>query len=153
MADMPSVSDIEQVLVHRGTMRLVERVLEYDSDNIAVEVRVPLDSPFHAGCGVPAYVGIEYMAQAVAAWAGCTARAQGQAPSLGFLLGSRRYECAVSDFASGWTLRVEAHREIVGASGLGVFSCRILKDEQELAWANISVYEPRDANAFLEETT
>lgn len=145
MAGTPHLADIDQVLVHRGTMRLVERVLDWDGDTIVVEVNVPFDSPFHVEGGVPAHVGIEYMAQAVAAWAGCTARLRNQPPSLGFLLGTRRYECALARFDSGWTLQVEARCEVVDASGLGVFSCRILKDGEDLARANVSVYQPPEA--------
>jgi predicted hotdog family 3-hydroxylacyl-ACP dehydratase len=151
-----AILDIEQVMPHRGSMRLVDRVLAWDSEHITVAVQVPLEGPFHAEGGVPAYVGIEYMAQAVACWAGCQARLRGLPPPLGFLLGSRRYACTVPVFASGWRLRVEARRELMGDNGLGVFACRIVREgeneaeELELASANVSVFEPPDAQAYLE---
>ena len=100
--------------------------------------------------GVPAYVGIEYMAQAVACWAGCQARMRGLPPPLGFLLGTRRYASHVPMFTCGHVLRVEARRELMGDNGLGVFACRILQGDMELAAANISVFEPPDAAAYLE---
>jgi len=150
MTDFPAIADIEYVIPHRGAMLLLDRVLGYDADGIAVELRVPGDGPFHVEGGVPAYVGIEYMAQAVACWAGCMARKRGEAPPIGFLLGSRRYASAVPLFASGRRLRVEARREILGENGLGVFACRILEDGRELATANVSVFEPPDAAAYLE---
>jgi predicted hotdog family 3-hydroxylacyl-ACP dehydratase len=49
-------------------------------------------------------------------------------------------------------LRVEATRELLGDNGLGMFSCRILGDGEELATANVSVFEPPDAMAYLETT-
>ena len=142
--------DIEQVIPHRGTMLLVDRVVHWDAETVAVELTVPADSPFHVDGGVPGYVGVEYMAQAVACWAGCQARERGEPPPLGFLLGSRRYACAVPLFSSGQSLRVEARREILGENGLGVFACRILAADRELATANVSVFEPPDAMAYLE---
>ncbi|MDE2406762.1 MAG: hotdog family protein [Xanthomonadaceae bacterium] len=146
-----AILDIEQVLPHRGSMRLVDRVLHWDAERIAVAVQVPVDGPFHAEGGVPAHVGIEYMAQAVACWAGCQARRRGLPPPLGFLLGSRRYVCTVPVFASGWLLQVEARREIMGDNGLGVFACRIVCESRELAQANVSVFEPSDAQAYLSQ--
>ena len=145
-----AIADIEQVLPHRGRMRLVDRVLVWDADNIAVALQIPQSGPFHETGGVPAYVGIEYMAQAVACWAGCQARLRGQPPPLGFLLGTRRFDCALPCFERGWQLRIEAHRELMGDNGLGVFACRILHEDRALASANISVFEPPDTQAYLD---
>lgn len=145
-----AIHDIEQVIPHRDTLLLVDRVLDYGEETITVELRVPAESPFHVEGGVPAWVGVEYMAQAIACWAGCHAREQGRPPSIGFLLGTRRYESVTPLFSSGSLLRVEARRELLGENGLGVFACRILAGEQELATANVSVFEPPDAMAYLE---
>ena len=53
-------------------------------------------------------------------------------------------------FASGSLLRVEARRELLGENGLGVFACRILAGDEEIATANVSVFEPPDALAYME---
>ncbi len=142
--------DIERVIPHRGTLRLIDRLLSWDEDRVAVEVRVPADGPFNDEDGVPAWVGVEYMAQAIAAWAGCQARGRGGEPNIGFLLGTRRYEAQVPNFPAGSLLRVEAVRELLGDNGLGMFACRILADGAEIASANVSVFEPPDAMAYLE---
>ena len=149
---MGELYDIERVVPHRGTMRLVDRLVAWGEDSVAVEVRVPDEGPFCHAEGVPAWVGVEYMAQAIAAWAGCHARASGREPSIGFLLGTRRYESRASWFRAGALLRGEATRELLGDNGLGMFSCRILGDGEELATANVSVFEPPDAMAYLEST-
>lgn len=147
---MGTLYDIERVVPHRGTMRLIDRLLAWDEDTVAVELRVPHEGPFSHDDGVPAWVGVEYMAQAIAAWAGCHARRAGREPSVGFLLGTRRYQSSVAFFPAGAMLRVEATRELLGENGLGMFSCRILGDGEELAVANVSVFEPPDAMAYLE---
>lgn len=148
---LPEVRDIGAVMPHGGTMLLIDRLLAHDEDSVSVELRVAADGLFHVDGGIPSYVGIEYMAQAVACWAGCRARRRGLAPPIGFLLGTRRYDCIVPLFASGSLLRVEARREILGENGLGVFACRILEGERVLATANVSVFEPPDAQAYLDE--
>lgn len=141
---------IEEVVPHRQDMCLLQRILRWDQDNIEAELVVPGTGLFIENGQMPAWIGIEYMAQAIAAWSGCRARAAGAAPQLGFLLGSRRYSSLRSGFPSGTRLRVQARRELLGDNGLGMFACRILAGEEEWAVANVSVYEPVDAKAYLE---
>ena len=143
---------IESCIPHRGTMRLIDRLLEHDADSVVVETRVPFDGLFLDAAGMPAWVGIEYMAQAIAAWAGVQARGRGEAPKLGFLLGTRRYNCTLGYFERGQVLRIEARREVMGDNGLGVFACRISDDGEELATALVTVFEPADASVFLQGT-
>ncbi len=142
---------IERLVPHRGTLSLLDRVVFHDRDCLHAEVRVPMDSPFGDSEGVPAWLGIEYMAQAIAAWAGMRARQRGAEPSIGFLLGSRRYGCSTPLFAAGHVLRIEVRCELLGENGLGMFACRIVDGDEEVATANVSVYEPADAFAYLEE--
>lgn len=147
---MPLPHNIEDVLPHRDSLRLIDRLLDWQPESIVVEVDVPRHGLFTTADGVPAWVGVEYMAQAIAAWAGCKARQAGREPSIGFLLGTRRYTAHRPYFAAGSCLRVEAHCELMGENGLGMFACRILAGADELAVANVSVFEPRDAMAYLE---
>lgn len=142
--------DIDDVLPHRDSMRLIDRLLDWQDTSVVVEVDVPSHGLFATPDGVPAWVGVEYMAQAIAAWAGAKARQAGGVPSIGFLLGTRRYTAHQPFFAAGSCLRVEAHCELMGENGLGMFACRILAGDTELAVANVSVFEPRDAMAYLE---
>ena len=102
--------------------------------------------------GVGGWVGIEYMAQAVAAWAGWQALQQGVPPRIGFLLGTRRYR-SVARFACGGRLRVEVERSYQTDNGLGLFDCRIAAGERELARAQITVFGPDDPGAFLKGET
>ena len=81
---------IEQYLPHRGAMRLIDRLIEAGEEHAVAEVDVPDEGLFVRDGSVPAWVGIEYMAQTIAAWAGARALRTGGSPKLGFLLGSRR---------------------------------------------------------------
>ena len=142
--------DIRSVVPHSGRMLLVDRLLAGDEDSVTVSALVRAENPFADATGVPAWVGIEYMAQAVAAWAGCRALARGEPAKIGFLLGTRRYLSAGAHFSFGAQLRIEARRELFGENGLGMFACRIFEGERELASANVSVFEPPDPAAFME---
>mgnify|MGYP001549788890 FL=1 len=141
---------IETVVPHRGRMLLLDRLLASDADAVVVAAVVAADNPFADDQGVPAWIGIEYMAQAIAAWAGCRALERDEPIRIGFLLGTRRYHCDPRHFAIGARLRIEARRELFGENGMGMFSCRILEGEAELAHAQVAVFEPPDPTAFLE---
>ena len=141
---------VGDVVPHQGAMCLLDEILDWDDDSIVVRLKVPDSGIFVDGGGVPGWVGIEYMAQAVAAWAGCVARHDGRLPKIGFLLGSRRYNCSRSIFPCGSELTIKARCELVGENGLGVFSCIIETDGEELASANVSVFQPADPLTYLE---
>lgn len=130
-------------------MLLLDRIVSVNEERAVAEAKLRPDGLFVRGNAVPAWVGVEYMAQTVAAWAGARARRAGGAVKIGFLLGSRRYEASRSDFPVGVCLRIEAECELVSETGLGLFSCRILIDGEPVASAQLSVVEPPDGAAFL----
>ena len=129
---------------HRGAMNLLDTVERFDDLAIEALVRVPSQGLFNTADGVPAWVGIEYMAQAVAAWSGARARAGGGSPKIGYLLGSRRYEAAVPVFEVGAELRVLGLCELTAENGLGMFDCRIEHAGRVVASGRLSVFQPPD---------
>ena len=135
----------------RGAMRLLERIVEVDEERAVAQARVPADGLFTREGEVPAWVGIEYMAQTISAWAAGRARRNGSGdePRMGLLLGSRRYTAHRAAFPAGALLRIEARCELIGDNGLGLFDCRIDMDGAPVASARVSVFEPDDAIAFL----
>jgi predicted hotdog family 3-hydroxylacyl-ACP dehydratase len=141
---------IESYIPHRGGMRLIDRVLEIDDEHVVAEVDVPFDGLFVRDGRVPSWIGIEYMAQTVAAWATHNARSQGGGPRAGLLLGSRRYEVNCDGFPSGALLRIEVRCELMGANGLGQFDCRIVLDGRDVATARIAVLDPPEGSTLLQ---
>ena len=104
--------------------------------------------------GFPSYIGIEYMAQCIAAKAGANELASGGDIKLGFLLGSRKYKPNVAFFFNGETLQVKVTRLLEDAAGLSVFDCVIVAKNQEeviLAQAKINVFQPENSAAYLQE--
>jgi predicted hotdog family 3-hydroxylacyl-ACP dehydratase len=140
---------LDQVLPHRDTMRWLDRLLSHDENTVVVEALIRESHVLAVDEGVPAWAGVEYMAQAIAAWAGCRALDRDEPIKIGFLLGTRKYECKHEYFHFGQRLIIRAHCELFGENGLGMFSCRILNGKDEIATANLSVYEPPNATEFL----
>jgi predicted hotdog family 3-hydroxylacyl-ACP dehydratase len=122
-------------------MQLIDHVLNAGAESIECEVNIRADSMFCDGRSVGAWVGLEYMAQAVAAFAGTEAKRAGRPVRVGFLLGTRRYECSVPSFVVGSRLIVRARRELQGENGLGSFECSISGDGVD-AHALVTVFQP-----------
>lgn len=146
---MPELPLISELVPHQGPMSLLDRVVAAEGERLSAEVTVPAQGLFSHADGVGAWVGIEYMAQAVAAWAGWQARQQGGEPRIGLLLGTRRYRCSVARFAPGQRLQVDIERSFQADNGLGQFACRIASEGVELASAQLTVFGPEDPSAFL----
>ena len=145
--------DIRSLVPHAGPMVLLDRVVSADADNLLAEVRIRTDSLFCNADGVGVWVGIEYMAQAIAAWAGCIARSRGEPVKLGFLLGTRRYECSRPIFVIGSLLQVHVRRVFQDESGLGSFDCYIDDEQGRVATATVTVFQPHNVNDFLERNS
>lgn len=130
-------------------MCLLDRVIAVGDESLSAEVVVPADGLFSHDGGVGAWVGIEYMAQAVAAWAGWRARQVHEAPRIGLLLGTRRYSCSVPRFEAGQCLQIDVERSFQSDEGLGQFRCRIHVQGMELATAQLTVFGPKDPSSLL----
>jgi predicted hotdog family 3-hydroxylacyl-ACP dehydratase len=131
---------VRELLPHDPPMVLLDRVISCGDSSLVAEVVVTPESMFCGEAGVPGWVGIEYMAQSVAAHAGALARERGGEPAIGYLLGTRSYKSAVSVFPIGATLTVSIEPLFV-EMGLGAFACRIDMGET-VAEATINVYQP-----------
>lgn len=149
-----SFAEIRQLVPHSGDMVLLERVLSASSECLCAELTIRSDTLFCDGAGVGSWVGIEYMAQAIAAYAGNQALQRGEAVKVGFLLGARRYQASVPLFALGSVLHVHAQHAMQGENGLAAFECRIddAASGAVLANATITVFEPNNVDEFLQRS-
>jgi predicted hotdog family 3-hydroxylacyl-ACP dehydratase len=142
----PPVADLVR---HRRGLLLIDAVLAEDEAHIRTEATVR-EGPFAvAGRGVPGYLGFEYMAQTISAKDGLERRRQGEAPQLGFLLGSRRYQCKAAWFEAGERLEIVA-RPVLNEGELRAFDCVLTgRGGAELASALVNVYRPHDPDGFV----
>jgi len=142
---------VEALLPQSGQMVLIDRVIETGEGFIVVELTVRDDGLFSdSDQTVPAWVGLEYMAQAVAAYSGYQRKRQGLEIDLGFLLGTRYYQCSAGSFACGTRLRVRAEKIIEAANDMVVFDCCLEGDEIE-ATSKLNLLMPQDSKKFLAE--
>lgn len=145
MTDWP----VAELVPHAADMILIDQVLAFDDDSIQTRLSVRPGGLFNAPDGsLPAWVGIELMAQSVAAFAGCQARQRGEPVRLGFLLGTRRFECNAEHFPAGSELHIHAQRSLQDESGMGVFECT-LSGPGIQAFARLNVYCPPNTAQYL----
>jgi predicted hotdog family 3-hydroxylacyl-ACP dehydratase len=156
-----TIPPIASLLPHSASMLLLDRVVAADIDRLQAEVTITPQTLFADANGVGSWIGIEYMAQAVAAFAGYhmhradTGKQAGGSknPSkIGFLLGSRRYTANQGHFALGSTLQIHVLRLLQAENGLGSFECFIADGEEQIASAILTVFQPPDLATFLEES-
>lgn len=144
---------IDALIPHSGEMILLDDILESSPDFIAARCTPKPDSLFSRDDGsVPAWVGIEYMAQAIAAFAGIQAKQAGEEIRLGFLLGTRHYHSNVTHFLPEQPLTIRAERSIEDSNGLSVFNC-LIEGANVRVEASINVFQPQDVDSFLRENT
>lgn len=145
---------VEALVPHSGRMMLLDRFVRDGEGWAEAELRIGEDRLFcEPGKGVPGWIGIEYMAQAVAMYAGLRSRRQGREVEKGLLVGTRRYECAVEYFPVGSLLLVRIEEEILDGPA-GVFTCTISDRKGDiLAESRLNVYVPEDQQAFFKEQT
>lgn len=138
---------IAEIVPHAPPMILLDEVLDYDETTLRAAVIIREDSLFFDGSGVPAYVGIEYMAQACGAHVGALARDSGIPVRIGFLLGTRHYKIHTPKFRQGDRLIVSVAL-IYRDDEMGSFDCRIDIGDRCVGEARLNVYQPRDGKSM-----
>lgn len=139
-----------QVLPYGKAMCLIDEIIESTVEHIVARVTIRPDSRFcEMAKGVPAWVGIEYMAQTVAAYSGIEEVRENRKPSIGLLLGSRSYESQVSHFPVDAQLEIVARLLLRDAENLVAFDCEIFQDARRIARADIKAYRPTNIQDVL----
>lgn len=151
----PASIPVVDLLPHGSEMALIDQLLESSESRSVAAVEIRADSEFAGPAGVPCWVGLEYMAQTIAARVGFEAYLNGEEPPLGYLLGTREFVSRVPLFAIGSRLRIIASPLLVDR-GFGSFSCSIEIDTV-VATAVLNTYRPErpdaDAGRGEEEET
>jgi len=149
-----NVPAIGTLVPHDGAMLLLDRLVAADAETLCAEVTIGPATLFCDGRAVGAWIGVEYMAQAIAAHAGYAAQARGEPVKIGFLLGARRYQCSQPEFALGSVLHVHVRRVLTAENGLGAFECRIedAATGAVAATATVTVFVPQNVDEFLQRS-
>ena len=147
--------DIEQLLPHRGDMVLIDQMVDEGDGYGVARVKVDAASKFFEEDinGIRAFIGLEWMAQTIAAIAGIDALKNNRPVQVGFLLGSRKYEPSKNVFGldEEYVIRVEQmYRE---DNGLGSFQCTIHQADELIADSKLNVFAPDNVEQFLKGET
>jgi len=134
---------MEKILPHKKPMVLIDDVTSYSLEGgwLKSVVTIREDSIFYDKVlgGVSSVVGIEYMAQTIAAFAFLYGGKE--EPQIGFLLGTRLYNNKYSVFKLGETLEILV-KQIFFNEDIVSFECFIYNEEKdEIASATINVYQ------------
>ena len=134
--------EIAELIPHARRMLLLDRVLEHGPEHTVCTANVACSELFRdaEGC-VPAWVGIEYLAQCMAVYGSLVARAAGRPPRLGPFIGGRRVKLRVDRFQPGQLLWVTV-RHLRGDRGLVAFEGLIQDgaDGARLVEGRLNVY-------------
>lgn len=134
---------VAELVPHAAPLLLLDELIDWSEDGLCCGLTVRADGLFDHQGKVPAAVGIEYMAQAVAAFSGLRAKRRNEPVKEGFLLGSRRFSSSVSQFDCGVKLRVSVQCQFQGTDGMGAFDCEVVGDGVS-QMARLTVFEPVD---------
>lgn len=117
---------VAELLCHRSPMIFIDRVVESCQTGLLAEVRIEPGVPlYQEGVGVPAWVGLEYMAQSIAALSGLRAQTKEDDIPVGLLIGCRKYVSDVTAFPNGADLKIKVTELDVIDKSLGAFDCTI----------------------------
>ena len=145
---------VQSLVPHNPPMVLVDEILHSEEKQLIAKVTPAIGKPFADEQGnIPAWIGLEYLAQAIAAWSGWQGLQAGNPVQLGFLLGSRRYQANVSQFFADQPLILTVNHNYQ-EGGLAAFECTIcLTDNTELVTASLNVYQPQPGDQLHDDST
>jgi predicted hotdog family 3-hydroxylacyl-ACP dehydratase len=142
---------VEDLVPHRGAMSLLDSIDDYGADWLRASVTPRRSNLFAQERGIPSWVGIEYMAQAAAAFGGIEQIQQGSKPSIGLLIGSRYYRAVQTYFDFDTPLVVLATIAMRDAEDFAAYDCSLTAGDRRIAECTLKAYRPRDLGPHLED--
>lgn len=151
MSDKKTCWQPEALLPHDHPMVLLDEVKDYGDSFVEAAFTVTDKSRFlNQQAVVPIWFGLEYMAQTIGLFAGIQHKLANEQVKIGFLLGTRRYECLADAFLKDQTYSVKVSK-MYEDEGLSVFDCSI-HHQVLIAKASINVFQPSDPAEFLSKS-
>lgn len=150
MSESPLFESVAELLPHDEPMILIDGVSAWGNDFLEATVDLKKPCLFTDQNGnVPAWVGIEYMSQTIAAFAGLKAKLRGAPIRIGFLLGTTRYHSKVGVFQRGASLTIKVVDVFCDDDNFGLFDCQILSQGSILVDAEIKAIQPDNIEEIL----
>ena len=132
---------LHELLPHRPPLLLIATLEEATDESCITHVHVDPGAWYAGPDGaMPAWFGLELMAQSAAALGGFRNKSTNK-PGSAYLLGTRRYECTTPIFPGDAVLEVEAKLDYADVFGQSAFICEIRLGETVVASATLRVVE------------
>ncbi|MBP2170895.1 putative hotdog family 3-hydroxylacyl-ACP dehydratase [Erwinia toletana] len=143
---MAELLSAEHYLPHATPMVLLEHVLQVDDESADCQVHITADSvlaPFLTAEGaLPAWFGVEIIAQTIGVWSGWHARQRNdRKPRPGMLLGGRGYRCSAPQFPAGAQLDVRVTL-LMHDDKIASFDGEITINGELYASGRLNTYQP-----------
>ena len=152
MANVKLFNSVSDLLPHRGEMILLDGIESWGEDYLEATVLHNKGNLFSDLDGnVPAWVGVEYMAQAVSALAGIHALQKGEPIRIGLLLGTRKYKTEVPFFQRDVKITIKVEQVFIDESNLAAFDCTIHSDKL-LAGALVKAIQPDNIEDIIKSS-
>ena len=137
---------IARLVPHHGAMCLLEEVLEWDENAIACRAISHRDAanPLRSAQGLPAIMGVEYAAQAVAVHGSLTSNSEQQK---GYLAALRDVVCSIERLDTQDGDLVVRTTRVAAESGRLLYDFRIEAGGRELLKGRLSVVLINDKSA------
>ena len=138
-----SYPPIASLVPHAAPMLLLDRLCEATATTARCEVRVgeTLALFLRDDGALPGWVGIELMAQTVAAWSGYQGHLRQEEPQIGLLLGARKYQCHLARLPAGSLLTIDCE-QLLQDGALASFQCYLRCDGELVAEDRLSTIQP-----------
>ena len=150
------ITEIAPLLPHSGRMVLLDCITDYGNHHLTATATIHENHILLHQNRLPCLLGMEIMAQGIAALVGCHAINAGEAVRLGFLLGTRKLNLFADSLPIHTKLLIKIKESFNDATGFGVFDCELYwTDAPEtehhclpanglLVQASLNVYSPKD---------
>ena len=143
--------NMDELLPHREDMQLIDKVISWDENGIQVATQLSDEMILvDDSRNIPWWAGIEFMAQAISAYAGMARYNQGLPILKGFLLGTRQYKNYTDEFKNSDLLVINASKVLIDDGGVSMFDCNIKIDNKIVAEATIKAIQPEDETLILQ---
>jgi predicted hotdog family 3-hydroxylacyl-ACP dehydratase len=142
--------DLLSIVPHRGKMLLLSRVINYSMEDLTIEAEYHIteDCLFYdsAAAGVPAWVGFEFIAQAISAFSGIRNRENGEPPRIGFILAVSQVRIDIPFFKTASIITIRA-KEIEQLDSLYIFKGEIFLEGRKVLEGRLTVLDADEEQA------
>ena len=144
---MINKEDIAAFVPHKGRMLLLTGINEYNLEerSLCAEYHITEDCLFFDPVigGVPAWVGFEFLAQAIAALSGLYSRQKKEAPKIGFILSVSSIQIKLPFFLAGSTVELRV-KESSNLDQVSSFNGEIFLEGNKVLEGKLTVMDVND---------